>query len=98
MSEFYDEEKGRAVEARKLFGEYGLDFLAADIDGYRTDGDLRWKQFCAAVLEVKPEIVLGHTEPLFQGGWYFVAFTRSQLQENLGSHLPCFLIYLCGKY
>ena len=98
MSKFYDEEKGRAEEARKLVGEYGIGFLAAEIDGYRTDGDLRWKRFCAAVLEVKPEMVLGHTEPLFQGGWYFVAFTRSQLQDNLASHLPCFLIYLCGQY
>ena len=97
MSGFYDEEKGRAKEARKLFGEYGLDFLDAGIDGYHTDGDLRLKEFCVSILEVKPELVLGTADPLFQGGWYYVAFTRPQLQANLTSHLPCFLIYLCGK-
>jgi hypothetical protein len=67
MSEFYEEEKGRAKEAWKLFGEYRLDFLDAGIDGYQMDGDLRFKQFCVLILEVKPELVLGTTDPLFQG-------------------------------
>ena len=97
MSDFYDKEKGRAEKAREDFGEYGLDFLASEIDGYRTDGDLRWKRFCIALIEMKPELCLGNAEPLFEGAWYYVAFTRDQLQANLGSHLPCLILYAAGE-
>jgi hypothetical protein len=97
MSDFYDDEKRRAKKAREEFGEYGLHFLAAEIDGYRTDGDLRWKKFCLALIEMKPELCLGNAEPLFEGAWYYVAFTRDQLQANLGSHLPCLILYAAGE-
>jgi hypothetical protein len=97
MSNFYDTEKGRAERARDDFGTYGLDFLAAQIDGYTTDGDLRWKKFCLGLIEFKPELCLGSAEPLFEAAWYYVAFTRDQLQANLGSHLPCFILYAAGK-
>jgi hypothetical protein len=99
MSQFYDDEDKRAEQARNVFAEYGLEFLATQIDGgYRTDGDLRCGKFAAGLLEVKPELCSGNAEPLFQGAWYYAAFTRSQLQTNLGSHLPCFILYLAGQY
>jgi hypothetical protein len=97
MSDFYDDEKRRAEKAREVFGEYGLDFLAAQIDGYITDGDIRWKQFCLGLMEFKPELCLGNAEPLFEGAWYYVAFTRDQLQANFGSHLPCLILYAAGE-
>jgi Crinkler effector protein N-terminal domain len=97
MSNFYNAEKGRAEKARDDFGEYGLNFLATQIDGYTTDGDLRWEKFCLALIEMKPELCFGNAEPLFQAAWYYVAFTRNQLQANLGSHLPCFILYAAGE-
>jgi len=98
MSDFYDDEKGRAKKARKDFESYGLDFLAAQIEGYTTDGDLRFKGYCLAIMEVKPELCIGNADPLFEVAWYYVAFTREQLQGNLGSHLPCILLYISGEY
>src|SRR5262245_54088099 len=61
-----------------------------------TDGDMRWKKFCFAIFEMKPELCQGNAEPLFEAAWYYVAFTRDLLQANLCSHLPCFLLYAAG--
>jgi hypothetical protein len=98
MSDFYDKEKGRAEQAREDFGAYGLEFLASQIDGYTTDGHLLWKTFCLAVIEFKPELCLGNADPLFEAAWYYVALTRDHLQGNLGSHLPCLILYAAGKF
>jgi hypothetical protein len=97
MSEFYDAEKGRAEKAREDFGGYGLHFLAAQIHGYTTDGDLRCNNFCFGLMEVKSEISLGGAEPLFEAAWYYAAFTREQMCANLGSNLPCFILYIAGE-
>jgi hypothetical protein len=97
MSEFYGDEKGRAENTRKVFGNYGLEFLAAQIDGYTTDGDMRYKDFCIAPLEVKPELCMGKAGPLFEAAWYYVAFMRHQLHDNLRSRLPCLILYAAGK-
>jgi len=49
------------------------------------------------LVEFKPELCLGGAEPLFEAAWYYIAFTRDQLQTNLGFHLPCFVLYAAGK-
>ena len=46
--------------------QYGLEFLATQIDGYTTDGDLRCGKFCLGLVEFKPELCLGSAEPLFE--------------------------------
>jgi hypothetical protein len=97
MSKFYDKEGERADQARLDMGTYDLDFLAAEVNGYRTDGDLRWKQFCYAILEYKLEISSGGAEPLLQGGWYYAAFMRRLIHDR-NSHFPCFILYAFGWY
>jgi hypothetical protein len=97
MSGFYDDEEKRAAQAREDVGTYGLDFLAAAIGAYMTDGDLRWKEFCYALLEYKGEIGAGGADPPFQAIWYYVAFMRPLCAENIFSNLPCFVLYAFGK-
>jgi hypothetical protein len=97
MSEFYSNEAERATQARADMATYDLDFVAGGIDGYCTDGDLRWKEFCYGLMELKAEIGAGRAEPLFQAIWYYVAFTRSICVENSFSNLPCFILYAFGK-
>ena len=97
MSKFYHSEKPRAAQARADMGTYDLDFLAAEIDAFTTDGDLRWKEFCYAILEYKGEIGSTGAEPLFQAGWYYTTFTRKLLRDNLCSNFPCFLLYAVGR-
>lgn len=97
MSKFYLSEKERMQEARDQLEDYGLQFLPTEIHGYKTDGDMRCGKFCIGILEGKPELCMGNAEPLFEAAWYYVAFTRHHLQANLGSHLPCFILYLAGK-
>jgi hypothetical protein len=97
MSKFYNKEWDRADQARLDMGTYDLDFLATEINGYRTDGDLRFKEFCYAILEYKLEISSGEAEPLFQGGWYYTAFVRRLLHDR-NSHFPCFILYAFGWY
>jgi len=98
MSEFFDSESERAIRARKDFGSYGLDFVPAQIGKFTTDGDLRWKEFCYAILEYKGEIGWKGAEPLFQAIWYYIAFMRDLLQDNLCSNLPCLLLYAFGAF
>jgi hypothetical protein len=43
MSGFYKDEKECVVQAQADMGTYGLDFMAATIGAYITDGDLQWK-------------------------------------------------------
>ena len=99
MSKFYDNEKGRAAQARDDLATYDLDFLATEISNYTTDGDLRWKGFCYAVLEYKPELGSGGADPLFQAAWYYVAFVRKLFETCRFecSHLPCFIFYAIGE-
>ena len=97
MSGFYKDEKERAAQARADMGTYGLDFMAATIGAYITDGDLRWKEFCYALLEYKDEVGSGKAEPLFQVIWYYVAFMRSLCPAYVFSGLPCFVLYAFGE-
>jgi len=96
MSIYYDDEKERAKQARKDFGHYDLEFVASQINGYRTDGDLRWKSFSVAIINMKPELCLGSAEPLLEAAWYYIALTRDHLEANPGSHLPCMILYIAG--
>jgi hypothetical protein len=98
MSKFYEKEGPRAEQARKDFGSYDLDFLAAAVGTFKTDGDLRWKEFCYAILEYKGEIGSTGAEPLFQAGWYYTAFTRDLLPGNVCSNLPCIILYAFGEF
>src|SRR5438034_6066884 len=50
MSKFYDGESDRAEASRKLMTNYSLKFLAAQTGSYKTDGDLRYNNFCYAIL------------------------------------------------
>jgi hypothetical protein len=98
MSDFYDSEEKRAERARTDLGTYDLDFIAGKITGYTTDGDLRWKELCYALLELKWEIGSTGAEPLLQAGWYYTAFMREKLRGNASSTLPCFILYLAGEF
>ncbi|KAF8316720.1 uncharacterized protein EI90DRAFT_3171070 [Cantharellus anzutake] len=51
--------------------------------------DLRCNNFCFGLMEVKSEIILGGAEPIFEAAWYYAA--------NLGSNLPCFILYIAGE-
>ena len=64
---------------------------------YTTDGDLRYRDMCYALLELKWEMGTLGAEPLFQAGWYYTASMREAL-SNLLSNLPCFIIYIVGKH
>lgn len=96
MSKFYDTEEERAAQARSDMGTYDLDFLAAKLRSYATDGDMRWKEFCYAILEYKLEMCSGGAEALFQAGWYYTAFMRDLLAANRSCHFPCFILYAFG--
>ena len=54
-----------AERARDDFGEYGLHFLADEIDGYTTGGALRWEEFCLAFFKLGS----GGAEPLLEAVW-----------------------------
>ena len=92
MSNVDDSDSETAERARDDFREYGLHFLADEIDGYTT-GALRWKEFCLAFFK----LCSGGAEPLFEAAWSYVAFTRDKLQAHLDSHLPCFILYATGE-
>ncbi|KAF8315288.1 uncharacterized protein EI90DRAFT_3293971 [Cantharellus anzutake] len=64
----------------------------------KADHDLKlsssMSEFCDAekgrvekILE--SEIILGSAEPIFEAAWYYAA--------NLGSNLPCFILYIAGE-
>lgn len=97
MSDLYPNEDKRADQARQDFGTYNLDFIAGRISGYTTDGDLRWRNMCYALLELKWELGTLGAEPIFQAGWYYTAFMREAL-DKLYSNLPCLIIYIVGEY
>ena len=78
-------------------GTYSLDFMAATVGAYITDGDLRWKEFCYALLEYKDEVGSGKAEPLFQVIWYYVAFMRHLCPTYALSNLPCFILHAFGE-
>jgi hypothetical protein len=96
MSNIYANEGDRADQARKDFANYGLDFLPAGIGKYWTDGDLRYKGICFALIEAKAELSTGGAEPLFEAAWYYSAFIRNNFDETR-SRLPCFILYLAGE-
>jgi hypothetical protein len=96
MSHIYANEGDRADQARKDFASYGLDFLPTGIGKYWTDGDLRYKGFCFALIEAKAELSTGGAEPLFEAAWYYSAFIRNHFDETR-SRLPCFILYLAGE-
>jgi hypothetical protein len=91
MSELYDREKERVAQSRPDMGTYGLNFLAAEVDSYTTDGDQRCHKFCYAILEHKG------------GDWFDRRRTSVssrlvlQLSATSGSHLPCFMLYAIGE-
>ncbi|KAF8318072.1 uncharacterized protein EI90DRAFT_3133569 [Cantharellus anzutake] len=89
MSNIYANEGDRADQARKDFASYGLDLLPTRIGKYWTDGDLRYKGFCFALIEAKAELSTGGAEPFFEAAWYYSAFIRNHFDETR-SRLPCF--------
>ncbi|KAF8325081.1 uncharacterized protein EI90DRAFT_3019264 [Cantharellus anzutake] len=97
MSNIYANEGDRADQARKDFASYGLDLLPTGIGKYWTDGDLRYKGFCFALIEAKAELSTGGAEPFFEAAWYYSAFIRNHFDETR-SRLPCFILYLAGAH
>jgi hypothetical protein len=97
MSGFYENEDKRKKQVLADFQDYDLNFIAAMIAGYTTDGDMRWRDMFYALLELKWEIGALGAEPLFQAGWYYTASMREAL-SNLLSNLPCFIIYIVGEH
>jgi hypothetical protein len=97
MSRFFKEEKDRAAAFRCLLADYGIDMAASAIGPYKTDGDLRIKELCFAILEAKPELASGQADPLFQAASYYVASMRLTSENYPNARLPCILIYLFGQ-
>jgi hypothetical protein len=58
MSGFFKEEKDRAAAFRRLLAGHGIDMAASGIGSYQTDGDLRIKGLCFAILEAKTELAI----------------------------------------
>ncbi|KAF8325651.1 uncharacterized protein EI90DRAFT_2931653, partial [Cantharellus anzutake] len=98
MSAFFGNEDARAQTARNHFSDYKLDFLPTKIKSYCTDGDLRYKNLCYALLEVKQELSTGGADPLFEAAWYYNALTRDHSVDKTRSCLPCFILYLAGAH
>ena len=97
MSGFFKEEKDRANAFRRRLAGYGIDMAASGIGSYQTDGDLRKKGLCFAILEVKTELASGQADPLFQAASYYVASMRETSEEYPNARLPSILIYLFGQ-
>ncbi|KAF8325329.1 uncharacterized protein EI90DRAFT_3237184 [Cantharellus anzutake] len=97
MSNIYANEGDRADQARKDFASYGPDSLPTGIGKYWTDGDLRYKGFCFALIKAKAELSTGGAEPFFEAAWYYSAFIRNHFDET-HSRLPCFILYLAGAH
>jgi hypothetical protein len=70
---------------------------ASSIGSYHTDGDLRIKGLCFAILEAKKELASGQADPLFQAAAYYVASMRETSEKYPNARLPSILIYLFGQ-
>jgi hypothetical protein len=97
MSGFFKEEKDRAAAFRRLLAGYGIDMAVSAIGSYQTDGDLRIKGLCFAIVEAKPELASGQADPLFQAASYYVASMRTTSEKYPNARLPSILIYLFGQ-
>jgi hypothetical protein len=99
MSQFHESESLRAQQALADLREYGLPLFPGKIGEFTTDGDMRCRGECYAVIEFKSEIHSSNSEPLFQAAWCYATFARlgNMLLKNTNLVLPCFLLYVAGQ-
>jgi hypothetical protein len=97
MSGFFKEEKDRAAAFWEALVDHGIDMAASGIGSYQTDGDMRIKGLCFAILEAKAELSSGLANPMFQAASYYVASMRKTSEKYSNAQLPNTLIYLFGQ-
>jgi hypothetical protein len=98
LSDIYLTETLRREAFTDIMRRHGLDFVAGGIDGasYQTDGDLRIGRTIYLLTEWKNEIGQGGAEPFFEAAFYYRAGMQRPALENLGSTLPCLIMYCFG--
>jgi hypothetical protein len=100
MSEFFPDERDRVTKFREILRDYDIDLAASEIEGgrgSRTDGDLRFKGLCYAVLEGKNNIGGGGgAHPLLQALIYYLTSMKEYSERDANARLPSLIIYLCG--
>ncbi|KAI6146435.1 hypothetical protein BKA82DRAFT_4160336, partial [Pisolithus tinctorius] len=97
MSNYYDDERQRAVQLRELFKGWGLTFVpSATHHDYVTDGDMREGEYRYAIAEIKNEVGSTQADPYNQAIFYYMEFSRQYAETMALSPLPCFIILLFG--
>ena len=99
MSKVYDNEKERVDRVNGVLASYKIGLRVTAKKGtqdYQVDGDLSVGEYRYVIAEFRNEAAASVSEPYMQAAAYYLERTRTQVLENTGSPLPCFLLVLFG--
>jgi len=99
MSNFYADEGTRAQRIHSLFAEHGIHLMRTKIEDtkFETDGDISYKNFRLAIVEIKNDLGYTGAEASAQAILYYLESTRKQAPKMQESVLPCLLIVMFGS-
>ncbi|KAG2084900.1 hypothetical protein BD769DRAFT_1374621, partial [Suillus cothurnatus] len=100
MSGFFTNETFRASKFREILQEHGIDVRATTLSNSTcsTDGDMQYKGFRYAIVEVKNELGSTSTEPHMQALLYYIHSTKTFANKKPSFRFPCLAITLFGPH